>query len=77
MQLLAATANAAQAGAMLADRIPRLFPYFRHTLASVRRSCVQCLDAQLQAHPEGASLPLRNKNANVHAKFTQLIGRLI
>ncbi len=53
MQLLAATANAAQGGDSLAVLLPRLFPYFRHTLASVRRSCVQCLSALLKADPEG------------------------
>ena len=33
----------------LAARVPRLWPFFRHTLTSVRRSCVQCLRALLSA----------------------------
>lgn len=54
MQLLAATADGAPTnGGALADRIPLLLPYFRHTLASVRLSCVQCLDALLQSHTAG------------------------
>ena len=54
MQLLAATANGAQSSQeALPDRILLLLPYFRHTLASVRRSCVECVDALLQSNTAG------------------------
>ena len=56
MQLLAATAGGAPvSGVALSDRIPLLLPYFRHTLASVRRSCLDCMDALLQSIATGGS----------------------
>ena len=59
MQLLAATADGAScSGAALACRIPLLLPYFRHTLASVRRSCVECIAALLQSNTAGEPSPL-------------------
>jgi hypothetical protein len=61
MQLLAATAAGAPvSGVALTDRIPLLLPYFRHTLASVRRSCLDCMDALLQSGATGESLWIRH-----------------
>lgn len=61
MQLLAATAGGAPvSGVALSDRILLLLPYFRHTLASVRRSCLDCMDALLQSVPTGESLCVRH-----------------
>lgn len=54
MQLLSSTATAAEHG-RLAERVPRLLPYFRHTLPSVRRSVLQCLVALLETDPSGDS----------------------
>jgi hypothetical protein len=57
MQLLAATANSAKPSVdTVAHRVPLLLPYFRHTLASVRRSCVECVDALLQSDTPGTPL---------------------
>lgn len=54
MQLLAATVEgSASQAAALAEHIPLLLPYFRHTLASVRHSCVECLIALLQSDATG------------------------
>lgn len=61
MQLLAATAGGAPvSGVALSDRIPLLLPYFRHTLASVRRSCLDCMNALLQSVATGGSLCIRH-----------------
>ncbi len=53
MQLLTRMQSASADGSAisedLAARVPRLWPFFRHTLTSVRRSCVQCLRALLSA----------------------------
>lgn len=35
----------------LGSLVPRLWPFFRHTLTSVRRSCVLCLQTLLSADP--------------------------
>lgn len=39
----------------LGNLVPRLWPFFRHTLTSVRRSCVRCLQTLLSADPGKAT----------------------
>ena len=74
MQLLAATAGGATAsGVAFTDRIPLLLPYFRHTLASVRRSCLGCMDALLQSGATGESLcGHRLKYIHISLSFSKL-----
>ena len=41
----------------LGQLVPRLWPFFRHTLTSVRRSCVHCLQTLLTVDPGTPTLP--------------------
>ena len=67
MQLLTRMQSSSETGPAsgdgLAARVPRLWPFFRHTLTSVRRSCVQCLRALLSADTGGDPIASRLASA--------------